>query len=870
MALPLPPSSNLHSILLITKSRSLGPRLVFHYPPLSPSAADLSTKKAPVWFGAETSAGSVVDSNSSSSEWDSSTENDGGDDDADVGSRKSVDRGSGKTGNSQSHRGEKEGRFRPGAGGAWGRQENIDEEDTDNGEGGEGLKKDGSGVPKDRDWDNVLGFKVDALEKMLCPERAFNKRKFELGVESVVFVGAPMFVRDDGLWKKMKKKRRKRSAEERAKDGGNIVSNMATEESEEEDETRKKPPLKKNESFIFPPGFEPGYGHGMMSGPPSIAASEAGSDTRSNSTTNGSPDMTMFNVVFVLNPPALEYQLRVKDIYDNVTKKYAKALKYEQARFQYVWSESKRIIDIKQRAKENNESLTATWQKIMSTSPLAKSIATLFEAVSHDRIAHIHFDASFNSSFQIPQADSTPYLPNALEPQMPGLWLTTSNVAAHDDDGAPMTQHAALLLLEDPEVIIKDIQSAGDNKNAATLAIYIRSIVPTKSLLKLATKYNISAADMEYTAMHLVHWRRARLITPLHPRDIYIVSPNADLSALQAATAAYAIRFPTYPSLPKMLSLLSGTPRIYRSVIPTAEHTDAFMDILAWLMRGGWVTQLRTFAWVRVSPEIKRLVVIDMAQEEIKEQQRKAAEEQHQKDMEALGDSTISDKRASLLSAGSGRPGTPLRRTRRDRDRDRERGRERDGSEDGTDALSPRPGPTGWRGSPARAESDTGSTSSARTTIPYISGRPTSPAQTSHSRGGGGGGDQNLPHRPSPLHLKPASPSSRSRHSSQHPFSPTATNIPPPSPPLSPQSFKPSLILNPQKASSLETRWLEKIAEGFEDEELKEKWPMLLKYFDGTRATNDISPREGLKRNKVDALIRAVRERGLLVVVRHW
>ena len=77
------------------------------------------------------------------------------------------------------------------------------------------------------------------------------------------------------------------------------------------------------------------------------------------------PDMTMFNVVFVLNPPALEHQLRVKDMYDNVTKKYAKALKYEEARFHYVWKESKRIIDIKQRAKENRDSRTATWRNIV-------------------------------------------------------------------------------------------------------------------------------------------------------------------------------------------------------------------------------------------------------------------------------------------------------------------------------------------------------------------------------------------------------------------------------------------------------------------------------------------------------------------------
>jgi hypothetical protein len=338
MSLPLPPASNLHAILLVTQTRSLGPRLVFHYPPLSPSAAALAANKAPAWYGNETSTASL-DSNSSSSDWDSSTENENGDDDLEVGSRTSGGRGSGRTGASHLERE----RYRAGGGGAWGREETIDEDDA-------GLDDDrnGKGVGGDHDWNTVLGFKVDALEKMLCPNKAFNKRRFELGVESIVFLGAPMFVRDDGMWKKGRRKK-KRSAKDNLEDG-NLLANLKINGSDEGGEGRSSGPAA--EPFIYPEGFEPGYGHGLMSG----AASEAGSDARSTSTTdNARDDMTMFNVVFVLNPPALEYQLRVKEMYDNVTRKYAKALKYEQARFKYVWKESKKILNIKQRARDHGK-----------------------------------------------------------------------------------------------------------------------------------------------------------------------------------------------------------------------------------------------------------------------------------------------------------------------------------------------------------------------------------------------------------------------------------------------------------------------------------------------------------------------------------
>jgi len=861
MALPLPPASNLHSILLVTKSRSLGPRLVFHYPPLSPSAAALAGARDPAWFNHDTSTASVG-SGSSDSDWESSTVTDD-DNDIEIGSRTSGGRGSGRTVTCANFR--ERDRSKLGID-IWNRQETIGEDDPDD----EGVDGDTRNKQKggDHDWDTVLGFKTDALEKILSPSKEFNKRRFELGVESIVFVGAPMFVRDDGLWKKPKRRKKKKRLNKEQLEDGNLTRHFATTDEDEEgdipEEVQTKPP--KPEPFVYPEGFEPGYGHGSVSSGPSGAPSEAGSDARSNSTSqDNSPDMTMFNVVFVLNPPALEHQQRVKEMYDHVTRKYAKALKYEEARFQYVWKESKRIIDIKQRAKDSNESLSSTWRKIIAASPLAKSIAITFDSISNDKIANVHFDATFNTSFQIPQADSTPYLPNALEPQMPGLWLTTSNVVL-DADESPMTQHAALLLLDDSETMIK--QLGGDSAGmAAAIAFCIRNITPTKSLLKISKRHNISAHDMEYIASHLVDWRRARLIAPLSPRDTYVVSPNADFSSLSSAVTAYAQRFPTLPTLPKVLSMLSGTPRPFRNFIPTTEHRDAYMEILAWLMRGGWVTQLRTFAWVRVSPEIKAQVAGDIEREE----RMKKAEEARREllsDNDSVNESIVSEKRSSLLSA---RSTTPLRLGRRDRSTEGPHDEDMHHST----ILSPRVA----RGSPARAPSDAGSTSSQRTAIALGSSqRPESPSRLAIR--------DIKPHRPSPLHLHPTSPS---RGSVVSPTSPTGA---PPAP--SPADFKQSVVYNPQKATSLEARWLEKIGQTFEGagtistanpsppkhndggilgltgKELRESWPTLLKYLDGRHAIEDLAPREGMKRKRVALLFNAVKERGWLTIVRHW
>jgi len=116
----------------------------------------------------------------------------------------------------------------------------------------------------------------------------------------------------------------------------------------------------------------------------------------------------------------------------------------------------------------------------------------------------------------------------------------------------------------------------------------------------------IPLSDIQFLAAHLIYWRRARAIPPLHHRDTYIVSPNADMRKVKTASAQYMKLFPALPSLPKMLGMLSmGVPRTYGSLIPSKDHREAYLGILAWLCRGGWVTQLRTFGWVRVPGEIR-------------------------------------------------------------------------------------------------------------------------------------------------------------------------------------------------------------------------------------------------------------------------
>ena len=291
-------------------------------------------------------------------------------------------------------------------------------------------------------------------------------------------------------------------------------------------------------------------------------------------------------------------------------------------------------------------SVNSLYSELISQSSLARAISTVYASISSSKIASVSLSPDVSISLQIPPLTSTPYLPGPTDKAYPGLWLTTADSVTPVDDPtadentAPhqvLAKHFALLLLDNEATIIKDVEASGSTL-APALAHYIRCSSPTKSFAQTSAYSGIPLSTIQMLASHLVYWRRARAIPPLHQRDTYIVSPNCDMSKLDVATAAFHQAFPTLPSLPKMLSALSGTPRPYGSFIPTKDHKETYFAILAWLLRGGWVTQLRSFARVKVSPEIKMAVERALRKEEVDRYLAKSGP-----------DSTTSEDRASRI-----------------------------------------------------------------------------------------------------------------------------------------------------------------------------------------------------------------------------
>lgn len=463
-----------------------------------------------------------------------------------------------------------------------------------------GLSSDGAQSKR------ILGFEPEHLCEMLCPSKDLCNRRFEVILEKVVFLGLPIHVLGNGSWSS--KRLRSKVKSER----------QSTEPQE---------------------------------------ASSDDSDAKSS--------MNMFHIVFVMNPLDIERDYRIDEMFYYVTSKLSLVLRSEQLKHEYVSNQVRDILRLKEewRSSSGLSSQTPLSDYLTSQSSLCKVMADCYETISRSRIANLMINNKLRS-FQIPVKLEFHSLPELSVPYIPGSYLSSAvnrfgktglvgvgettrygasnfinfmlggKTANGDDNGDDDDENSgeddkstvddviyfSLLLLDDPENIIQDMKV----ELQSGLSTFLRQIKPTESLLKVADRLSdanstLSMGEVKLFALHLMYWRKARIIPPLNTRSIYIVSPMAPLmNNLQSDIAKFKRDFPAAPSLPlflKLLSTRSKKPRQFASIIPSRDHKDTYLMALAWLIRFGYVTQLHTYIWFKVTRKIKMRVEEDMENE---------------------------------------------------------------------------------------------------------------------------------------------------------------------------------------------------------------------------------------------------------------
>jgi hypothetical protein len=169
-------------------------------------------------------------------------------------------------------------------------------------------------------WERVAGFPTRDLASILTPARSYHKKLFQLSLDPIHCISYPIHVPENGKWKKNKK-------------------------------SNKPKPPKSGDDNLAPHETEPQT-------PSVVISSESGKDKdgkKDDADEEKRSSMTMFNLVFILNPKQSEDRELVDSLYHNVVKKVNKAYKYSQEHCEFVWKESKRILLAKDKAREDRE-----------------------------------------------------------------------------------------------------------------------------------------------------------------------------------------------------------------------------------------------------------------------------------------------------------------------------------------------------------------------------------------------------------------------------------------------------------------------------------------------------------------------------------
>ncbi len=446
-------------------------------------------------------------------------------------------------------------------------------------------------------WENLDQFHTNDLASILTPTKEYHKQFFELTLDPLTFVTYPMHVYPDGRWKKMKKNERKarRKAEQKRK-----LAEESTADEEQPSSEHHTEDGGPSEKYATVEEI-----HKRNAEMPRAKGSQKDKDADDSQIGK----MTMFNLVFIMNPKRTEVLQKIQDMFEHVAKDCNKALRHAQNYSNYVSREAEIMLNIKEANKENKLPLSVTWDQILLKSTLARTMVNIFDSISNNKIAVIRLasEPPVSLSVQIPKPYFISMLPEFDEPSCPGLWTTTANFLGDqefEDETSLLSKHFALLLLEDEESTVSSIQIDG-GELAGPLLEYLKIVKPTLSFHQTAQHHAISLSDIRILAQHLIYHRRAIAISPLHPRDTYILSPNSPNADLPKFAEQWKHKFPLAPPLTTFLGVLSHAPRPYKTFIPIKTHRPVYIKMLAFLLRHGWATQLRTFCWVVAWPEIK-------------------------------------------------------------------------------------------------------------------------------------------------------------------------------------------------------------------------------------------------------------------------
>lgn len=442
--------------------------------------------------------------------------------------------------------------------------------------------------------DKVFGFNSEFVAEFCCPDRELCNTRFELTIDQFCFLGLPIHCDSNGKWRKSKRKKRGSK-----RHGSSLTASRSNRS------TSLSASVKSN--TVSQPETNDQL---------DIENSQCVENADLPEADNIHKSMNMFHVCFVLNPPLIEYNKRIDDMYQYVVAKLSLLLRYLQSKSNYVSEQCEIILKerenvtksslFQESSKTPNELAKFLYERIIAKSSLARELTKCVDQIHKNKIACIELGERI-VSLQIPIKNEFQHIPDyKIDPILPNAFLSTisnntflersMNALADSNAIDRQTGHStlnrlnqynafhfgvddeilnyALLLLDEPSNILKRLEESSQNKrdndiNSIILKQVVKNVQPTVSLISYhhiitdtlqLEPSSITSDILRSCALHLIYWRYARVILPISSKHTYIVSPLASFDeTFSNDEVKFKEKFSSLPSLGYFLSNLSGS-----------------------------------------------------------------------------------------------------------------------------------------------------------------------------------------------------------------------------------------------------------------------------------------------------------------------
>ncbi|KZT73069.1 hypothetical protein DAEQUDRAFT_505172 [Daedalea quercina L-15889] len=470
------------------------------------------------------------------------------------------------------------------------------------------------GLPRDDEYDTVLGYSAEFLAVLLCPQSSMCHQKFEFIVDDLAFIGHPVCAEPDGTWK-----------------------------------------FKSGKAKPMPRGRVPKKGEAPQLAEKSLTPEKT---ERSNIPLSKSSWLQTFHLVLVLDRPDPSSSTSgtvwkyFDTIYEHIAFTVTAVLYQEQVLHNFVEGECDALGSLRDDYSKKGEPFAEYLRGALNVSSTAASMKALYEAIKDRTIARIVIH-DLPLELQLP-----PYLDSLLHAHEECDFET---VDTRGEDGLPnpwgsmsvgwrlpaLKPWKSLLRLDDEDEQGNDELyrrlrapqfTAEDNELAEQLVRFLEIANVTLSLADMASLLDWDLESQVYPAVRwLVHHRRAKVVDIVHRELRTIFTVPKKLSApMSELSADFADKFADsdVPPLPKILAMVSmsthqqSANHFYGTVVASRERVLLYHDVVVWMLKRDLLVTLHLRIRIVATEELKHRVRMKYEMTRAKRERIQAAEKE--------------------------------------------------------------------------------------------------------------------------------------------------------------------------------------------------------------------------------------------------